>query len=152
MESTGTERCFYNPPFLLSSVIFVTVPFLIVSVPLVSIMSGSFLILPFSPSSFLTVSSPSLFWILFLTLFSFHFSFSLGNLNHSCGFNPSAASCLLTNLKSTSLSRFLAYGICWLYCPIDISNSRSLKLMFSQSVLPLLVLIQLYKVESWELF
>ena len=81
MEATRMENHLYNPSFLVSSVIFVTV-LLKLSPTLPSGMSDSFLVLPLSPSSFLTVPSPSPFWILFLiltflkvlplALFSFH--------------------------------------------------------------------------------
>lgn len=122
------EHCFSNPPLPVSSVIFVTVFFLKLSPPLASVMSGSLLVLPLSPSSFLTVPSPSLFWILFLilnflkvlplALFSSLYILSLGSFIRSCGISHSH---LLTNLKSTSLFRYLAHEMTQLYCPIDTS-------------------------------
>lgn len=67
VEAAGMENHFYSPSFLVSSVTFVTV-LLKLSPTLPSGMSDSFLVLPLSPPSFLTVPSPSPFWILFLIL------------------------------------------------------------------------------------
>lgn len=81
VAAAGMENHFYNPSFLVSSGTYVTV-LLKLSPTLPSGMSDSFLVLPLSPPSFLTVPSPSPFWILFLiltvlkvlplALFSFH--------------------------------------------------------------------------------
>lgn len=148
-----TEDHFYNCSFTVSSVIFVTVLFLrLLPFLQASTMSGSS---PFALQ--FSVSSPSLFWILFLVftflkvlplaLFSFLlYILFLGNLIYSW---DTAHSYLLTNLKYTSLFRSLAYQ---LYFPIDTSYSTSLKRTFSQSVLPLLFPTLQYIMETWESF
>ena len=81
VAAAGMENHFYSPSFHVGSGTYVTV-LLKLSPTLPSGMSDSFLVLPPSPPSFLTVPSPSPFWILFLiltvlkvlplALFSFH--------------------------------------------------------------------------------